>query len=103
MYDLISKVFEVFFETTNPIFNKLTLKIILNFIEKLPINKELVFSYVTTFLNNIEVREDSKRLEIIEVLSKIFTKYTINFFEKYLNIYILKVVTARANEKEAHI
>ena len=58
---------------------------------------------MTSLINNLEIEDLNKRKEVIKLIVKIIEKYKIKFFKDYINVYFLKIVTARANETNIEI
>ncbi len=58
---------------------------------------------MTSLINNLEIEDLNKRKEVIKLIVKIIEKYKIKFFKDYINVYFLKIVTARATETNIEI
>ena len=84
IYDCMSKVFEIFFETSSEFFKEKSCQIILQFLRAYPVDEALLLKYMTDLVKNIEHFDSETRALICEFISRIIEIHGIKLFEEYV-------------------
>lgn len=101
IYDLINKVFDYLFQTQAQAFCEEAKTLLLLFVTKFPITKDLLLQYTATLFNNISFQNDSVRMQVLLLIKEIFQKYSFSFFSEFQDVFFLQLITSLVNEKEA--
>lgn len=84
IYDMIDKVFEIFYETQSEFFETNSQQLILEFVQNFPIDDVLLVKYTVDLIKHLEVESPFKRVSIIVFLKLLFEKYGLDFCKEFV-------------------
>lgn len=84
IYDLIGKLFDVFYETQNEFFERESKECILLFLQHFVIDDLLLVKYTIDLMKHVDLEGEFKRGSVIEFLAVVFERFGVKFCAEFV-------------------
>lgn len=84
VYDLVAKLFETFYETQDPFFERESKNTILIFLKNYPIDNLLLVRFTIDLMKHVDLEGDFKRGSVLEFLGLLFEEHGVDFCAEFV-------------------
>lgn len=84
VYDLIGKLFETFYETQDPFFERESKNTIMLFLKNYPIDNLLLVKFTIDLMKHVDLEGDFKRGSVLEFLGLLFEEHGVDFCAEFV-------------------